>query len=45
MLTRSYKLLLVVNVGMLCGAAEGKVSGQTVGDCGGSHVDVNKVAV
>ena len=45
MLTRSCKLLLVVNVGMLYGAAGGKVSGQTVLDCGGSHVDVNTIAV
>ena len=45
LLTRSCKLLLVVNVAMLCGAAGGKVSGQKVGDCGGSHVDVNTIAV
>ena len=29
LLTRSCKLLLVGNVGMLCGAAGGKVRGQT----------------
>ena len=29
LLTRSCKLLLVGNVGMLCGAAGGKVCGQT----------------
>ena len=27
-------MLLVVNMGMLCGAARGKVRGQTAGDCG-----------
>ena len=37
LLTRSCKFLLVVNKGMLCGAAGGKVRGQTVGDCAGSN--------
>ena len=32
LLTRLCKLLFVVNVGMLCGAAGGKVRGQTAGD-------------
>ena len=27
---------------MLCGAAGGKVRGQTAGDCGGSHVHIPK---
>ena len=45
LLTRSCKLLFVVNMGMLCGAAGGKVRGQTAGDCGGSHVDINTIAV
>ena len=35
LLTRSCKLLWVVNEGMLCGAAGGKVRGQAAGDCGG----------
>ena len=37
--------MLVVNVGMLCGAAGGKVRGQTARDCGGSHADINTIAV
>ena len=45
LLTRSCKLLFVGNVGMLCGAAGGKVCGQTTWDCGGSHVDINTIAV
>ena len=45
LLTRSYKLILVVNEGTLSGAAGGKVRGQTAGDCGGSHADINIIAV
>ena len=37
--------MLVVNEGTLSGAARGKVRGQTAGDCGGSHTDINTIAV
>ena len=40
MLTRSCKLLLVVNEGTLPLASGGKVRGQTAGYCGGSHADI-----
>ena len=30
---------------MLNGAAGGKVRGQTAEDCGGSHADINTIAV
>ena len=45
LLTRPCQLLLVVNEGMLSGAAGGKVRGQTAGDCGSSHADINTVVV
>ena len=45
LLTRSCKLLLVANEGTLSGATGGKVRGQTAGDCGGSHADINTIAV
>ena len=45
LLKRSCKLLLVVNEGMLCGAAGGKASGQTAVDCGGRQADINTIAV
>ena len=45
MLTRSCKLMLVVNEGIFSGAEGGKVRGQTAGDCGGSDADLNAIAV
>ena len=45
LLTRSCKLLLVVNEDTLSWAAGGKVRGQTAGDCGGSNDDINTIAV
>ena len=30
---------------MLCMAAGGKMLGQTAGDCGGSHANINTIAV
>ena len=45
LLKRSRKLLLVVNEFILGGAARGKASGQTAGDCGGSQADINTIAV
>ena len=45
LLTRSCKLLLVVNEGTLCEAAGGNMRGQTAGDCGGSQANINTIAV
>ena len=38
-------MLVVVNQGMLFGAAEGKVHAQTAGDCVGGHAYINTIAV
>ena len=45
LLTRSCKLLLVVNEGTLSGAAGGNVRNHMAGYCGGSHADMNTIAV
>ena len=41
----SCKMLVVVNEGLLFGAAGGKVHGQTAGDCGCGHAKINTIEV
>ena len=38
-------MLVVVNEGVLFGAAGGKVHGQTAGDCGACHANINTIVV
>ena len=38
-------MLSVVNEDVLSGNTGGKVRGLTAGDCGGSHADINTIAV
>ena len=44
LLTRSCKLLLVINEDTLSVDNGGKVRGETAGDRGGSHADINTIA-
>ena len=45
LLTRSCKLLFILNEDTLSGETGGKVRGETAGDGGGSHADINTIAV